>query len=43
MSNNNNKSIDYGDLALIICLTILIILFAGDPDLMDAIISKITG
>lgn len=29
------------DTAIIICITILIILFAGDPDLIDVIIEHI--
>jgi hypothetical protein len=31
------------DSVVIICFTILIVLFAGDPDLMDAIIKAISG
>ena len=30
-------NIDYAGITLIICITILIILFAGEPDLMDTI------
>ena len=32
---------DWSDVALVLCIFLLIILFAGDPDLMDAIIAMI--
>jgi hypothetical protein len=31
------------DIVLIVCLTMLIILCAGEPDLLDAIISLVMG
>lgn len=32
-----------GDAVLIICITVLVILCIGEPDLLDAIISRVGG
>lgn len=40
---SDNKRTDYGDAALIVCATVLIVLFYGEPDIADAIRSAIAA
>ncbi len=34
---------DFGEMASLLCLTALIIMFAGEPDIQDAIIAYLMG